>query len=67
MNNEEKNTYMRIQMTAALLDPMKMKPAFEIFISELTERAKIGRVSFYHNYLSKEDIQKQESESGEKF
>ena len=54
-------------MTAALLDLMKKKPAFEIFISELTERAKIGRVSFYHNYLSKEDIQKQESESGEKF
>ena len=67
MNNEEKNTYMKIQMTAALLDIMKKKPAFEILISELTERAKIGRVSFYHNYLSKEDIQKQESESGEKF
>ena len=67
MNNEEKNTYMKIQMIAALLDLMKKKPAFEIFISELTERAKIGRVSFYHNYLSKEDILKQESESGEKF
>ena len=51
---------MKIQMTAALLDIMKKKPAFEIFISELTERAKIGRVSFYRNYHSKEDILKQE-------
>lgn len=66
MNNEEKNTYMKIQMIAALLDLMKKKPAFEIFISELTERAKIGRVSFYRNYHSKEDILKQESESGDK-
>ena len=66
MNNEEKNTYMIIQMTAALFDPMKKKPAFEIFISELTERAKIGCVSFYRNYHSKEDILKQESESGDK-
>ena len=66
MNNEEKNTYMRIQMTAALLDLMKKKPAFEIFISELTERAKIGRVSFYRNYHSKGDILKQVSESGDK-
>ena len=62
MNNEEKNTYMIIQMTAALFDPMKKKPAFEIFISELTERAKIGCVSFYRNYHSKEDILKQESD-----
>ena len=67
MNNEEKNTYMKIQMIAALLDLMKKKPAFEILISELTERAKRGRVSFYRNYHSKEDILKQESESGEKF
>lgn len=66
MNNEEKNTYMKIQMTAALFDPMKKKPAFGIFISDLQKKAKIGRVSFYHNYLSKEDILKQETESGDK-
>ena len=67
MNNEEKNTYMKIQMIAALLDIMKKKPAFEIFISDLQKKAKIGRVSFFRNYLSKENILKQESESGEKF
>ena len=66
MNNEEKNTYMKIQMIAARLDLMKKKPAFEIIIRELTERAKISRVSFYRNYHSKEDILKQESESGDK-
>ena len=38
MNNEEKNTYMKIQMTAALLDLMKKKPAFEIIISDLQKK-----------------------------
>ena len=38
MNNEEKNTYMIIQMTAALFDPMKKKPAFEKFISDLQKK-----------------------------
>ena len=38
MNNEEKNTYMKIQMIAALLDLMKKKPAFGIFISDLQKK-----------------------------
>ena len=60
MNNEKKNTYMKIQMIAALLDLMKKKPAFEIFISDLQKKAEIGRVSFFRNYHRKEDILKQE-------
>ncbi len=53
---------MKIQMIAALLDLMKKKPAFEIFISDLQKKAKIGRVSFFRNYHRKEDILKQESD-----
>ena len=62
MNNEQKNTYVKKQITAALLALLKEKPLSEISISELTSRAEIGRVSFYRNYESKEDILKEESE-----
>lgn len=62
MNNEQKNTYVKKQITAALLALLKEKPLSEITISELTSRAEIGRVSFYRNYQSKEDILKEESD-----
>ncbi len=62
MNNEQKNTYVKKQITAALLALLKEKPLSEISVSELTSRAGIGRVSFYRNYESKEDILKEESE-----
>ena len=62
MNNEQKNTYVKKQITAALLDLLKEKPLSDISISELTNKAEIGRVSFYRNYQSKEDILKEESD-----
>ena len=62
MNNEQKNTYVKKQITAALLDLLKEKPLSEISVSELTAKAEIGRVSFYRNYQSKEDILKEESD-----
>ena len=46
MNNEEKNTYMKIQMTAALLDLMKKKPAFGIFISDLQKKPRSDESPF---------------------
>ena len=46
MNNEEKNTYMKIQMTAALLDSMKKKPAFEIFIRDLQKKPRLDASPF---------------------
>ena len=62
MNNEQKNTYVKKQITAALLELLKEKPLSDISVSELTGRAEIGRVSFYRNYQSKEDILKEESD-----
>ena len=62
MNNEQKNTYVKKQITAALLALLKEKPLSEISISELTGRAEIGRVSFYRNYGTKEDVLKEESD-----
>ena len=46
MNNEEKNTYMKIQMISALLDPMKKKPAFEIIISDLQKKPRSDESPF---------------------
>lgn len=62
MNNEQKNTYVKKQITGALLALLKEKPLSAISISELTSKAEIGRVSFYRNYQSMEDILKQESD-----
>ncbi len=62
MNNEQKNSYVKKQILTALLDLLKEKPLSDISVSELTARAEIGRVSFYRNYQSKEDILKEESD-----
>ena len=62
LNNEQKNTYVKKQITAALLSLLKEKPLSDISISELTAKAGIGRVSFYRNYQSKEDILREESD-----
>ena len=62
MNNEEKNSYVKKQITIALLSLLKEKSISDISISELTQRAQIGRVSFYRNYQTKEDILKDESD-----
>ena len=62
MNNEQKNTYVKKQILAALLDLLKEKSLTDISVSELTSRAGIGRVSFYRNYQNKEDILKEESD-----
>ena len=62
MNNEQKKTYVRNQITAALLALLKEKSLSDISVSELTSKAEICRVSFYRNYQSKEDILKEESD-----
>ena len=62
MNNEQKNSYVKKRITAALLGLLKEKSITDISISELTHRAQIGRVSFYRNYQTKEDILREESD-----
>ncbi len=56
MSNEGRNTYVIEHMTDALLRLLREKPIDDISISELCELAGIGRVSFYRNFNSKEDI-----------
>ena len=62
MNNEQKNTYVKRQITNALLELLKEKSIADISITELTQKAQIGRVSFYRNFQTKEDILKEESD-----
>ena len=62
MNNEQKNTWVKRQITAALLNLLKEKKLADISVSELTDRAGVGRVSFYRNYQTKEDILREESD-----
>lgn len=56
MNNTEKNTYVREQLTNSLLLLLKQKKLADISISELVNIAKVGRASFYRNYDSLSDI-----------
>ncbi len=62
MNNEQKNTYVKRQITNALLELLKEKSIADISITELTQKAQIGRVSFYRNFQTKEDILREESD-----
>jgi len=56
MNNEERNTYVKTQITKATLKLLKKRDLSEISIGEITETAQVSRVSFYRNYESKEAI-----------
>ena len=56
MSNEGRNTYVVEHITDTILTLLKEKPMADISISELCDKAGVGRVSFYRNYESKEDI-----------
>ena len=62
MNNEQKNTYVKQQITNALLELLKEKSIADISITELTQKTQIDRVSFYRNFQTKEDILREESD-----
>ena len=52
----EKQTYVKDAITEGLLKLMKEKSIDDISICELTDYAKVGRVSFYRNFKDKDDI-----------
>ncbi len=56
MNPQEKNTYVKKQITKALIGLMNKKKITDISISELCDKAQVGRASFYRNYVSKEEV-----------
>ena len=50
VNNNEKNSYVKEQITKALLILLKEKELKDISVSEITTVAHVSRVSFYRNY-----------------
>lgn len=56
MTNEEKNSYVKKQITSALIELLKEKELHDISISEIAAAAEVSRISFYRNYQTKEDI-----------
>ena len=60
MNNQEKNTYVREHILSALLMMLESTPISAIVVSDLVQKAGVGRASFYRNYASIEDILIQE-------
>lgn len=59
MNNQEKNTYVKKQITQTLLKMMETEDFNDIVVSTLTKNAGVGRASFYRNFESKEDVLRQ--------
>ena len=54
--NAERNSYVKEHITAAMLELLKEKELKKITVDEIADRSGTGRVSFYRNYGSKEDI-----------
>ena len=59
MDNTEKNSYVKKQITNALLRLLKEKELKDISISEITTTAQVSRISFYRNYNDKDTIIKE--------
>ena len=55
MNNKRELSVAQY-ITNSLFELMKAKPYNDISITEITDKAKVNRVSFYRNFTSKEDI-----------
>ena len=56
---QEANEFVKECITTALLQIMEGKDFEAITITELTRKAGVGRVSFYRNFESKEDVIRQ--------
>lgn len=53
---QEANAFVRECITTAFLQMLTEQPFEKITISELAKKAGVGRVSFYRNFESKEDV-----------
>ncbi len=55
-SNAYRNRYVIQHITDALINLMASRPFQEISISEICQKAEVGRASFYRNYKSKQDV-----------
>ncbi len=56
MNNNEKNSYVKTQISETLIRLMRETDINKIDIRSLCNEAGVGRASFYRNYSCKEDV-----------
>ena len=56
MSNQGRNQYVVTHITDALLELIKTKSLSDISISEICDKAQVGRASFYRNFESKEAV-----------
>ncbi len=56
MNNQDKNTYVKRQITNVVISLLKEKKLEEISVKEVVEKAQVARASFYRNYSSISDV-----------
>lgn len=59
VDNAEKNSYVKKQITNSLIKLLKQKELKDISISEITTTAQVSRISFYRNYNDKNCIIKE--------
>lgn len=59
MKKEQNNSFVKEQITHALLNLMKKHSFEEITITEIVKNAVVGRASFYRNFINKEDVLRQ--------
>lgn len=56
---QEANAFVKECITQAMYEMIQKQPFENITITDLTKRAGVGRVSFYRNFDSKEDVVRQ--------
>lgn len=54
--NKERNTYVRRHITSSLISLMKKYPFDDITITQICDKAEVGRASFYRNFGSKRRV-----------
>ncbi|MCD8120329.1 MAG: TetR/AcrR family transcriptional regulator [Lachnospiraceae bacterium] len=60
---QELNAFIKECITKALIELMENKPLEDITVTELVKKAGVGRVSFYRNFESKEDVLRKQLDS----
>lgn len=61
MNNQDRNNFVKREITSTLIKMMSEVPFDKITISDLVTKAQVGRASFYRNFIDKQDVLQQES------
>lgn len=61
MNNQDRNNFVKREITSTLIKMMSEVPFDKITISDLVTKAQVGRASFYRNFIDKQDVLHQES------